>query len=214
MGSQRCILLNNSIYKARGQNMTFVDDKNINNEKEKEDSDRMKELLEVDVRLVETMFGADLSVNDDGDVSSVVGEINLAQAVLHRLRTIKGELFDTGHLSYGSTLYDFIGEPNNELTREMIKLAVRNALLEESRIKEIVNVKVTSRSLSTEKQYASSYKPSRSKETITASEMVEEEIAVTDPRMALSTVDIELSVLPIGSSTPINISFPFRLEVA
>ena len=214
MGSPGCNLLNNSIDKARGQNMTFVDSKNINNEREREESDRMKELLKVDMRLVETLFGADLTVNDVGDVSSVEGEINLAQAVLHRLRTIKGELFDTGHPSYGSTLYDFIGEPNNDLTRERIKLSVRNSLLDETRIREILNVKVTSRSLSAEKQYARALNTARSKETLTASEMVEEEIAITDPRMALSTVDIEVSVLPIGSSTPINISFPFRLEVA
>ena len=180
----------------------------------------VEETLKVDLGLGETMFGADLSVTETGDISFARGEMNLAQAVLHRLRTIKGELFDTGHPAYGSTLYDFVGEPNNEMTRERIKLAVRNTLLAESRIKEILNVTVKRRSLTLEKGYRKQEKYSNSvsnietQDMLTTSELVEAEIITTDPRMILSTVDIEISILPIGGSTPINIAFPFQLEVA
>jgi phage baseplate assembly protein W len=178
----------------------------------------VEETLKVDLRLGETMFGADLSVTETGDISLARGEMNLAQAVLHRLRTIKGELFDTGHPAYGSTLYDFVGEPNNEMTRERIKLAVRNTLLAESRIKEILNVTVKRRSLTLEKGYQKQEKYSNSVSNVETKDMmttsVEAEIVTTDPRMILSTVDIEISILPIGGSSPINIAFPFQLEVA
>jgi phage baseplate assembly protein W len=184
------------------------------------ESDKEEETLKVDLRLGETMFGADLSVTETGDILLAKGEMNLAQAVLHRLRTIKGELFDTGHLAYGSTLYDFVGEPNNEMTRERIKLAVRNTLLAESRIKEILDVTVKSRSLTLDKGYqkqgnfSNSVSRIKTEEMLTTSELVEAEIVTTDPRMVISTVDIEISILPIDSSTPIKIAFPFQLEVA
>ena len=33
-----------------------------------------------------------------------------------------------------------------------------------------------------------------------------------DPRMLLSTVDIDITIIPIGSNQPLNLVFPFQLE--
>ena len=187
------------------------------NKGDKSKEDRLAETLKTDLRLAETIFGSDFSLNETGDIAVVSGEFNLAQAILHRLRTIKGELFDTGHPYYGSTLYDFIGEPNNQFTRERVKLAVRNTLLEEPRIKEILRVNVTAKTLSSYKaKLKDGFEESTSKrvETLSVSELVDAEVAISDPRTILSTVDIEISILPVGSSTPITIAFPFQLEVA
>lgn len=181
--------------------------------------DRAENLLKVDLRLTETLFGADLFVTGAGDISVARSEMNLAQAVLHRLRTIKGELVDTGHPTYGSTLYDFIGAPNNELTRERLKLAVRSTLLEEPRIKEILEIAVTARPINAHMRESEirNVPEATSKITetpLTESELVGAEISASDPRVNLSTVDIEISILPVNRSIPITIFFPFQLEVS
>src|SRR5215204_5891595 len=106
-----------------------------------------KKLLGSDIRLAEYALGADIAISKTGDIDISSEETNLAQAILHRLRTVKGELSDIGHPYYGSTLYDFIGEPNNEMTRARLRMVVRDTLLQEPRIKEIVNIVVKSHTI-------------------------------------------------------------------
>ncbi|MCP8307903.1 MAG: DUF2634 domain-containing protein [archaeon] len=113
-----------------------------------------------------------------GDLEIVSGALNLGQAILCRLRTRKGELSDLGYPNYGSRLYELIGEPNNERTRELARLITQETLLQEPRIKEIVNINVRT-----------------SKED-------------------LSRIDIKITVIPIGSITPLSVVYPFYLEVA
>ena len=84
-------------------------------------------------------LGSDLNVNNE-DLEIIQGDFNLEQAILHRLRTIKGELFDTGHPDYGCDIYKMIGEPNTERNRAKIKMMVKDALIQESRIDEIVSI--------------------------------------------------------------------------
>ena len=67
----------------------------------------------------------DISNTAMGDLKEISEELNLAQAILHRLRTIKEESFDIGHPDYGSNLYDLIGEPNNQTTRDRLKTFVK-----------------------------------------------------------------------------------------
>ncbi len=136
-------------------------------------------ILGRDLRLVETEFGPDLAVGTDGDIQTISNEANLGQAIVHRFRTRRGELLDIGRSSYGSRLYDFVGEPNNERTREMLKIATRECLSREPRIKKIVSLDVRNR--------------------------------IKDP--ARNSVDIEITVIPIESEVPLNIVFPFYLEV-
>jgi phage baseplate assembly protein W len=101
-----------------------------------------KPLLGRDLRLVETVTGADLALSPSGDLDLVGDELNLGQAIVHRIRTRRGELTEIGHRRYGSRLYDLVGEPNNETTRERVKVVVREALAHEPRVKEILSLTV------------------------------------------------------------------------
>ena len=96
-----------------------------------------QEQLGKDLKLVEKENGIDIAVTSEGDLDTVVGEFNLGQSLINKLRTNKGELENLGHRIYGSRLNELIGEPNNERTRELIKAYVREALLQDPRVKEI-----------------------------------------------------------------------------
>lgn len=137
-----------------------------------------KELLGRDLKLVDEELGSELAISPSGDLETVGEELNLGQAIIHRLRVRRGELSELGHPRYGSRLYELVGEPNNERTRELAKLYTRECVVQDPRIKEIVNITV--------------------------------EVPKDDP----DRFDINISVLPIGSSTVLNIVFPFYLEVA
>lgn len=102
------------------------------------------EVLGKDLRLVFGESGADLSPTSEGDLETVSGELNLAQAIIARLTTGIGELYDTGHANYGSRLHELIGEPNDTRTRERVKNVVSDCLAHEPRIREIVAVSVRS----------------------------------------------------------------------
>lgn len=137
-----------------------------------------KRLLGRDLRLTADEEGADLAISPTGDLATVYHEENLGQAMLNKLRTRTGELTELGHSRLGSRLFQFIGEPNNLETRDQIKGVVREALSQDSRIREITRVDV---------------KPNK------------------DER---DRVDIEISVVPIGSQVPLNFVMPYYLEVA
>lgn len=136
-----------------------------------------REQIGKDLKLRFDQLGADLTVTSRGDLDTVSNEDNLAQAIISRLTTEEGELHDVGHADYGSRLYELIGEPNNERTRERIKAVVQDCLIRESRIKEVVSIDTK----------ADPYDTHR--------------------------VDIEITVIPIGSSNFLTLVYPFRLEV-
>ena len=102
-----------------------------------------KPVLGKDLLLSYADVGADLKVSPSGDLQLVDDEFNVGQAIVNRLRTRPGELMDIGHSTYGSTLYDLIGEPNTEATREKVKAVVIAALEREPRVEKIVKVVVT-----------------------------------------------------------------------
>ena len=137
-----------------------------------------KRVLGTDLRLKESDQGADLALGNNGDLATVSDEFNLAQAILGRLRIRRGELRDIGHNRLGSRLYDFVGEPNSEATRERIRNAVRETLSEEPRISQVINVNVRTNEKDRDR------------------------------------VDLEITIIPIGQETPLNIVMPFYLEVA
>ncbi|MEM2027479.1 MAG: GPW/gp25 family protein [Candidatus Bathyarchaeia archaeon] len=130
-----------------------------------------------DLKIVDEEEGSDLALSPSGDLEIVKDEYNLGQAIISRLRTRLGELADLGHPNYGSRLYELVGEPNNERTRELAKAYVRESVMRDPRVKEIVNISV---------------KPHKE-----------------DKRR----IDIEITLLPIGRNTALNIVFPFYLEV-
>jgi phage baseplate assembly protein W len=78
------------------------------------------------------------------DLLPVSGVENLQQALLLRFLTQRGELAPLGHRTYGSSLHTLIGEPNNETTRNRAKLFALEALQEEPRVAEVLELRVTS----------------------------------------------------------------------
>ena len=183
-----------------------------------------RKILGTDIRLQETPLGADISIGTTGDIELISEDINLAQAILHRLRTIRTELSDIGHPEYGSNIYDLVGEPNNETTRERLKMIVRNTLLQEPRIKEIIKVVVKPRksnNMINDKEEYDATRWARVAKTevaqISASGNYSDPggfsaYETSDAGSYLNTVDIDITTIPIGSNVPLNIVFPFYLE--
>lgn len=122
-------------------------------------------------------LGADLMVNKKGDLETVSGRQNLGQAIMHRLFIRRGELAALGHSDYGSRLHELIGEPNNERTRDLVRLYVKECISQEPRVQGIVNVTVS--------------------------------VPKDNPHAVL----VDITVLPIKSNIPMNLVFPFYLEV-
>jgi len=142
-----------------------------------------EELLGTDLKIIlETRpefmgLGADLSVSRKGDLQVAEGRENLGQAIMHRMLTRRGELSDLGHPDYGSRLHELIGEPNNQGTRELVRLYAKECILQEPRVKDIVS------------------------------------LAVSVPPDNPHIVILDITVMPIKSSVPMNVVFPFYLEV-
>lgn len=88
---------------------------------------------------------------DRQDLAIVEGRGNLTQALLNRLHTRKGELAQLGHPEYGSRLYQLIGELNNNRTRLMAEMYIRECLAQELRVSEIVDIGFAPPSRSTER---------------------------------------------------------------
>jgi phage baseplate assembly protein W len=135
-----------------------------------------EENLGKDLKLRFYETGADLTTTKKGDFETITDEDNLAQAIIARLATEEGELYDIGHADYGSRLNEVIGEINNETTRQRLKALIRECLIQERRIKEVVNINV-----------------------------------LPDPHDP-HRVDIEMTILPIKSSSYLTIVYPFRME--
>jgi phage baseplate assembly protein W len=131
-------------------------------------------------------MGADIMASARNDLQTISGNSNLEQAILHRLRTRTGELADLGHPNYGCEMYKLIGEPNNDRTRELLRLMVVDALRQEPRIKQIINVEV---------------KPRRYR--IGADKLDAD---------GLSSVDIDVFVKAIGDNKVQHVDMSFNLE--
>ena len=76
------------------------------------------------------------------DFTTVDGRENLAQAVVLRLSTPRGELTELGHPEYGSRLHELLGAPSSETRLGLAKLFVLEALAQEPRIERVVDVTV------------------------------------------------------------------------
>ena len=74
----------------------------------------------------------DLSLNPSGDLFTVQGDDCLLQDIRHRLESSYGDLFS--HEEFGSLLFQYLGQPDTELNRALIKRSVITALEEEKRI--------------------------------------------------------------------------------
>jgi phage baseplate assembly protein W len=87
----------------------------------------------------------DIQIGSNNDFVIVKYEDNLGQAIFSRLRTYVGEL--TLHLDYGCRLPELIGTNADELTLSLAKQHVKEALLQEPRIKLISYIRPTFRDL-------------------------------------------------------------------
>lgn len=76
------------------------------------------------------------------DLLTVEGIDNAVQAVIHRIKTVKGELEELGHPEYGSRHHELIGQPNTENNRNLVKLYILQALALEARIEKILKAEI------------------------------------------------------------------------
>jgi phage baseplate assembly protein W len=76
------------------------------------------------------------------DLGVVGGRANLAQSLILRLKTERGELGPLGHPAYGTRHLGLVGEPNTETNRNLLKLYVLEALRQEPRLERIDRVDV------------------------------------------------------------------------
>lgn len=97
-----------------------------------------------DLRLVFGARGedADLAVGMQ-DLDTVSGIDNLVQALALRLLVDRGELSGLGHARYGSRIRDLLGETLDRPNLELMRRYVRQALLQDPRVAEVVSVSVT-----------------------------------------------------------------------
>lgn len=98
-------------------------------------------------RQIERDRGNDLSIRtrlETGgkDLATLTGVDNLKQALLLRFLTPVGEMAPLGHPNYGSQLSDLIGKLNNQTNRNRAKMYVLQALAQEHRVAEVLQVDV------------------------------------------------------------------------
>lgn len=70
------------------------------------------------------------------------GRDNLAQAIILRLLTPRGELAALGHPGYGSRLHELIGHGNTSTGRNLARLHILEALQQESRVEAVDQLRV------------------------------------------------------------------------
>jgi phage baseplate assembly protein W len=95
---------------------------------------RLANMLTSDRELV------DLQATINRDLATTSGKDNLIQAIINRLLTRQGELAQLGHPDYGSRLYQLVGELNNNRTRALAEVYIRECLAQEPRIEEIRHI--------------------------------------------------------------------------
>lgn len=168
-------------------------------------------------------------VSPTGDLVIVSKEPNLAQAIINRLRTIEGELYEIEHPTYGSKLYDFIGELNNDITRNRIRNYIKSTLIKEPRIKEISKITVKSLIInySNNNNRYNQHKIKNNnfsdnklevidENTFSVDKLEKEEAdaaAADDIYRSLHTVIVDITVIPIDQEIPLNLVFPFYLDI-
>ena len=86
--------------------------------------------------------GVDLALGLQ-DLETVSGLENLVQALTLRLLVDRGELAGLAHPRYGSRIRDLIGEPLDRPNLELLRRYVRQELLRDPRVEEVLQVTVT-----------------------------------------------------------------------
>ncbi|MFO7497050.1 MAG: hypothetical protein R6X05_15610 [Desulfobacterales bacterium] len=76
------------------------------------------------------------------DMALSRGRDNLAQAIIIRLLTPRGELAGLGHPDYGSRLHELVGRVNTETSRNLARLYILESLQQEPRIEAVAALTV------------------------------------------------------------------------
>jgi phage baseplate assembly protein W len=95
---------------------------------------------DVDVQTADRLVGGVTAT----DLVGAASTDNAVQAVIHRIKTVQGELSDLGHPNYGSRHHALIGQPNTVHNRNLVKLYLLQALAQEPRIGKVLKAEVVS----------------------------------------------------------------------
>lgn len=95
-----------------------------------------QEYLGRDIQLVNN----DVEFSNSNDFAFATFRSNILQAIKNRLLTSIGELKE--HTKYGSDLPDLINQKRIADSSNLIRRAIRTALLQDPRIEEVINVSV------------------------------------------------------------------------
>lgn len=91
------------------------------------------------------IYGCDYSstgfITSEGDVGCVTGLDNVAQQVHNRLMTRLGT-YPTIDNEYGSEVYLIMGEKSNSQLMNELDVYIRNCMLEEPRVYEVVDLEI------------------------------------------------------------------------
>ena len=112
----------------------------------------------------------DLEATPTKNIALSVFRHNLAQALLNKLRTWKGEL--PAHPEYGSDLNEVLGMPQSNTTKSLVELIVIEAITEDPRVESVSRIEVS-----------------------------------FDRTQKTCTIDVD--VIPITSTNPINLCWDF-----
>lgn len=95
------------------------------------------------MELDDSIYGVDYSstgeVSNTGDMLLVEGLDNAKQSIRNQILTEKG-FYPSVDTDYGSEIYEVLGEDIEEPTLEALKVYIKNTLLENPRVKEILEI--------------------------------------------------------------------------
>ena len=95
------------------------------------------------MELDDSIYGADYSstgeVSNTGDMLLVEGLDNAKQSIRNQILTEKG-FYPSVDTDYGSEVYEVLGEDIEEPTLEALNVYIKNTLLENPRVKEILEI--------------------------------------------------------------------------
>jgi phage baseplate assembly protein W len=97
----------------------------------------------LDLAVVPGSLGRRTPAPDVSDLGVVSGRANLGQALVLRLLTPRGGLAPLGHPDYGSRLGELVGRGNDATARNLARLYVIQAIREEPRVAELLDLSVT-----------------------------------------------------------------------
>lgn len=95
------------------------------------------------MELDDSIYGVDYSstgnVSNTGDMLLVEGLDNAKQSIRNQILTEKG-FYPSVDTDYGSEVYEVLGEDIEEPTLEALKIYIQNTLLDNPRVKEILDI--------------------------------------------------------------------------